>query len=454
MRRFAFAICLVALSCGSPPKVNTDGPEQAAHTSVSPDPGTFNDRVAVSLTTDIPATIFVTTDGSDPAVEGANRKSGPSPLGLELTKTTTLKFFSKTDGGAVEPEQTVSFVRAGGVKGTISGVVVIDTIAVGHALALSVNGAQQPLTTPVTAMSVPFKLENQPSGTYRLTAISDRDGDGNFVPVLDLFSNAVTITLDLNDPFKASAEDVKLFIGASAEGLCTLQGTVTMAKPPSGQSLSIAALSPSSLGGGADPQALLGQLQSGYQVFTNSNDTTYAYAITDLKPGSYIPAAILSGFGNGGLAMNFLANPLQSITCNAGETKTKNFSFGGVGLTGTATFTPPGSTDGGTTADGGTANPGFVYGVVAAKSFNFSEGLEAVLMPTLFAPNGNGSELAGNFGGTALRENASFGLRAFPSTDAQQPLTAALAWIVAIGGAPAHKTVNTQSSDVTADFSF
>lgn len=454
MRRlFVVVTCAALFACGGK-SVNTDGgvtPPSPAHTTVSPDPGPFNGSVAVSLTTDIPATVFVTTDGSDPTVETANRKSGPSPLALELTATTTLKYFSRTAEGADEPVSSATFVRAGAAKGTISGVVVVDTLAVGKAVALSVNGQQQTLPTPTTPKELPFKLENQQSGTYRLSAISDRDGDGNFLPVLDLSSDTVTVTLDLNDPFKASAENVHLFLGASADGFGTLKGTITFSKPPSGQSLSIAALSPDLLGAGTDPQALLGALQSGYQIFTNGTDLTYPYVITDLKPGTYVPVAILSGFGNGGVSMNFQANPLRPVSLAANETKTKDFTFGGVGLSGTATYTPAPATDGGTT-DGGV--PNFAYGVVAAKSFNLNDGLEAVMMPTIFSPDGQGA-LMGAYGGSALRENSTFALRAFPSTSAQNPLVASLGWIVAtLGAPPPHATVSTGTTDVVVDFTF
>jgi hypothetical protein len=270
--------------------------------------------------------------------------------------------------------------------------------------------------------------------------------------VLDLVSATATVDIQAADPFKASAEGVKLLLAASESGLCTLTGTVTFAEPPVGQSLSIAALSPDAFTKGTtDPAALLQQLQNGYQVFTNDTETQYTYAITNLEPGGYLPVAILTGLGAGGAALNFQGKALP-LTCGAGDTQERNFTFGRVTLSGSATFTPSGGA------------PGFVYGIVAGKTLNTNftspdfTSFQAVLMPTVFATGTAPGSLTGGFGALALRENAPWSLRAFPSTDAQNPFVAALPWLlpsVAGGsGAPAHAAFNTTSADVQQDFSF
>lgn len=453
MSKRALLTLVLLAGCGGPPKVDPGEVKLPAKTTVSPEPGAFNGEVTVTLTSEPVATIYYSTDGADPTVEGESRKVGKSPVTFTLNQTSTVKYYSRTDQGVDEPVSAATFVRAGPAQGTIKGVVVVDTVAVGKQLELQVNGTGVPLNAVATPSEVPFELGGLEAGTYRLRALADRNDDGQLIPFLDFMSDTVTITLDFADPFKASAEGVRVYLGSSQKGFGTLKGTVTFAKPPAGQSLSIAALEPGALGSGADPSTLLAQLQSGYQVFTNSTDTTYQYVITDLKPGTYAPVAILTGFGNGGLAMNFQGNPLASITLGEDETKTKDFTFGGVGITGNASFDPA-PTDGGTPPDGGV--PTFAYGVVAAKTFSLGEGFQAVLMPTVFTPADPATTvLNGSYGGTALRENAQFVLRAFPSTESQNPLVASLAWVVAVlNAAPPHAQVGTGTSDVIVNFAF
>jgi len=454
MRSFALIPALLWLAaCGGTPKVDTRIPTPP-RTTLAPAPGPFNDRVTVTLTSDLPATVYVTTDGSDPSMDSPARKSGPSPLGLELAATSTLRYYAvSTADGLAETPGTAVYTRAGGAPGSISGEVVFATVAVGKKVAVSLD-RETPveLGTPTDAGTLPFRFENVADGTHRLRAWADRDGSGTFAPVLDLLSDPVTVEIDSTDEFKASAEGVKLLLAASEETLCTITGTVTFGQPPVGQSLSIAALSGDALTQGAsDPAALLQQLQNGYQVFTNETDTRYTYAITNLEPGSYIPLAILTGLGAGGAALNFQGRALP-VTCGAGDTLVRDFTFGRVTLSGSASFTPP--------ADA----PGFVYGIVAGKTLNTNflspdvGSFQAVLMPTVFAPGATAGTLTGGFGSLALKEAAPWSLRAFPSTDAQNPFVAALPWLLPpiVGGsnAPPHDTFSTTTVDVQRDFSF
>ena len=87
------SVIAVLLAVGCSKKLPTKVPESkpapplAAVTTLSPPPGVFNDKLTVTLTTDKPATIIVSTDGSDPASSGS-RVTGASPLTIELKKTT------------------------------------------------------------------------------------------------------------------------------------------------------------------------------------------------------------------------------------------------------------------------------------------------------------------------------------------------------------------------------
>lgn len=440
------AFFVIATACGRPPVQVPDAgeepvQEEPAVTSLSPEPGPFNDKVTVTLTTDKPATIYLTTDGSDPKVDSAERQSAEGTLTVELTGTTTLTFFSRTAGGAEEPVRAAQYIRAGGKPGTISGVVVVDTLAVDHAVGLFHNGSLTDLGAVTQPQEVPFVIEGAATGTHRLRAMADLNDDGTFVPVLDLASDTTTVTLDLADPFKASAEDVRIYLGASAPELCTLQGTITLPDPAAGETLRISALSPSAFGSGADPQALLSQFQNGYLMLVDPAKTEYAYALTDLEPGSYIPVPVLFSAGQGALGMNFLANPLSQVSCTAGQTVTKDFAFGPVDLSGAVTLQPQ-------TAP----TQSLVYGIVAGRSASLNDGLQSVLMPVVFAPGQNSGEFVGGYAGRALKSNRSFGLRVFTNLDSQNALMDALIWSVSVfGSAAPHTTLQTQTVDATKD---
>ena len=77
-----------------------------------------------------------------------------------------------------------------------------------------------------------------------------------------------------------------------------------------------------------------------------------------------------------------------------------------------------------------TAPPGFVYGVVAARNSSLTEGIQAVLMPAVFAQDGMTGTYDGNYAGQALRANVTFSIRTFISTTSMNPLTDSLAWAI------------------------
>lgn len=442
--RFAPSSLLLVLvaACGGTAPTDPGGKTGAKPvTTLTPPPGAFNGAVTVKLETDIPATVFVTTDGTDPHLEGPNRRSGPSPLEVQLDRTTTLTFFARTEAGAEEELRTATYTRVGGEPGTIAGAVVVGTLALHHEVAVSAGGTLIKLGKPTAPGEVPFTISGLDSGEHRLVAYSDRNDDGEFVPVIDYTSEAVRVVLDLSDPYSASAEGVKIYLAASPPEKATLQGTIGLPKPPANQSLSVSALSGNAFSPDGDPSALLAQLQNGYRVFTNEKDTQYPYAITDLEPGRYVPVPVLAGFGSGGPAMNFLANPLQAVTLEAGKTATADFAFGPVALSGSVTYQPA-------------TAPSALYltGVVAARSASLLKGMQVVLMPTVLVNVGTG-EFQGNYAGQALRENAEFQVRLFTNEDGADPFVEALQWSVnPFAPEPAHASVNSGTSDVVLDF--
>ena len=422
-RTLALGISVFLLSCGQTPLPAVFIPAASLPppvTKANPPPGPFNGELQVTFTTDLPATIFASVDGSDPRTTTKGRLEGESKLQVKLTATTTVKYFASV-GGRDEDLHSDLWTRAGGPVGTISGVVVVGDFSIGKQVWVTRNAETVALTKPTKPAELPFLFKGLMEGAHRLTATLDRDGDGNPIPFLDLQSLTETVTLDFKDPYKASAENVRLYLATSPPELCTIAGTINLPKPAVGQNLQIAAISTSGLGAGFDPQTLLTQLQAGYQVFTNPTDMAYPYVITDLKPGLYVPVPLLVGFGGGGVAMNLLANPLRPVNCKASETAISDHAFGPVTLAGTATVSAASAPTG-----------PFTYGVVAAKNTSLVTGIQAVLMPVVFGRDPTTMGLNAAFGATSLRENSTFNLRVFTSGGPAMtnPITDALAWVV------------------------
>ncbi|MBS1148741.1 MAG: hypothetical protein H6Q89_439 [Myxococcaceae bacterium] len=444
-RTLAAGFTLFLLSCGQMPlpgKFEPTAKFPPPSTKVTPPPGPFNGEVELTFTTELPATIFVSLDGADPRTTSKGRIEGPSPLKLKLTQTTEVKYFASV-GGRDEELQIGKWLRAGPAVGTISGVVVVGDFGINKLVGVTRNAQTVKLTKPTKASELPFTFTGLQAGPHRLQAILDRDDDGQLIPFLDFQSMTETITLDFKDPYKASAENVRLYLGSSPPELCTIAGTITLPNAPLGQNLQISAISPDGFLGGADPQALLTQLQGGYRIFTNPGQTEYPYVITDLKPGRYVPVPLLLGFGVGGVAMNFLANPLRTVNCVAGETAVSDHAFGPLTMNGTAVVKPPSAPSG-----------AFNYGVVAAKSTSLITGIQAVMMPVVFARDATTMELSAAFGAQALRTNSTFSVRVFVNgaigSTAGNPIVDAMAWVInPFAPQPAHATVNMTNVDQT-----
>ncbi len=409
-------------------------------TKLDPPPGPFNDKVTVTLTSDIEATIFATVDGTDPREDKGKRLSGESKLSIELTRSTTLNFYATN--GNDETVRSVQYIRAGGKKGSISGVVVVDSVAVGKALQLVVDGNAQELTPLTQPGEIPFTITDLETGRHRVQAIADRNADGNFVPFLDLSSELYTADLDLGDPFKASAEKVRLFLGAADEGLCTIAGTVKMPAAQPGEVVRISALSPTAFTDAAqDPTVLLAQLQQGDQLLMQEGTESYPYAIQNLEPGAYLPVPALTTFGLGGIGLHFMGNPLSPVRCDSGEVVRKNFEFGPVAVSGSIELPAP---------ETGGALGGITLGVAAAKRISLSDGIQALLMPVLLRPTeADPARLSGNYTGRGLKTSAQYQLRVFTGA---QGIAQALAWVVnPLAGDPPQAQISTGRDDLTLD---
>ncbi len=411
-----------------PPKVTAEPPA-----------GLFNGEITITLKADLDATIYVSSNGNDPRTTTLGRLSGPSPFSVTINATTQLQYFASVDGKDGELTEGL-WTRAGGPKGTISGVIVVGNFAVGKQVGLSHNFNIDALGTPVAPSEMPFMLTNLVTGTYRLFAISDRNDDGQLVPFLDYQSATTSIDIDVEDPLKAGPENVRIYLAASSTGLGTLRGTITLPKPPPLQNLQISLLDPSALTGGLDPATLLTQLQNGYRIFTNQNDTVYPYVITDLMPGRVTPVPSLLGFASGGIALNLLANPLKQTVIVADEETIADFEFGPVTISGALALGSNSAPDG-----------GLAFGVVAARAVTITEGIQAVLMPVIFTKDTMTNTSRANYSGTAFRANSTVTLRVFTNANGANPITDALGWV--IGGSMPDSTVVTQMDDVINDIS-
>ena len=442
IRSFGLFYAVVLLACGGPKQVGIDAGVAGPTVSVSPEAGPFTGTITLTFTADQAATVFVSLDGSDPRTTSKNRLQGDSPFTLKLTKTATVKYFAST-GGHDGDLGRGTWLRVGSPPGEISGVVVAGTFATKKLIAVSRGPGQVlELGKPDLPSEVPFTYTGVTNGTYRLVAYSDRNDDGQIVPFVDFNSDPVTVTIDGADPAKAGAEGVRLYLGASTTGLGTLSGIVTLPKPPAFQNLQISLLSPDALSAGLNPMALLQQLQSGYRIFTNTADMEYPYVITNLKPGPYLAVPSLLGFGNGGVALNLLANPFKLATIVADEETVQNHGFGPVNIFGQVTVSK-------TTSMPLTA---ISFGIVAGRVMSQTSGIQAVLMPVIFTKDMTTGEAKASYAGSAIRENQTVALRVFLGS--QTALTEALTWVVnPFAPLPAHASLRTQSVDATQDIS-
>lgn len=427
------------LGCGRPGSLQVEpNTDFAAVVKVTPEAGPFNGDVVLTFESSPDATIYFSTNGLDPRTNAEGRVSGTSGLTLPLKATTTVKYFASANGKD-GPLMEGLWVRAGGTRGTVSGTVVVGNFATGQELGVFRNTSLQTLGQLAQPGEVPFVFTGVSTGTHRLTAIADRNHDGMLARFLDYQSDTKVVEVDLDDPFKAGPEGIKLYLGASSSGLGTLKGVISLPQPPPAQNLQVSVLDPGALTGGLDAMALLQQLQGGYRIFTNATDTSYPYVVTDLQPGQAVPVASLLGFGNGGIALNLLANPLRPVTIVADEEAEANFAFGPVRISGTVVLGETSAPDG-----------NFSFGLLGAKTLSFSEGGQAVLMPVIFTQDTLTQTTRASYSGAAFRANSTISFRVF--TGGANALTAALAWVVnPLASDPPHATVATQNSDVSFD---
>jgi hypothetical protein len=409
--------------------------------TVTPAPGPFNGSVTLTIAADQKAQVFWTSERGDPRTTSRGRSEAEAPAMVTLDKTTSLTVFASNNGKDSELFEG-TWVRAGGPVGTITGTVIFGSFCAGKEIGIGRNGQIKPLgKAPMMAGTLPFSFTGLMSGTQRLVGYCDRNGDGNLTPFIDFNGDTVSVVLDLADPFKASAENVKVYVGASGSGLGTLRGTILLPRPPALQNLQMSVLSPDALSGGLDPQALLQQLQNGYRIFTTPMETEYPYVITDLQPGRILPVPSLFGFGGGGIAINLLANPLQTVTIEADKETVRDFAFGPVTLGGNITIAQASAPQG-----------GFAFGIVAARITSLADGIQAVLMPVLFTRDPMTMDARASYSCASLKASQTVTLRVFTNANNANPITDALQWVInPFSPIPGHATVPIGTNDTSRD---
>jgi hypothetical protein len=426
---FPLMTLLLLAACGPGPTDLAPGPlapvAPKAVVSLVPEPGPFTGTLTVTLSTDHPATLRVTTDGSDPAGEGA--LTGNAPMTVELTATSTIRYVSRTEVGVLNGPHEASYERIGPAPGSISGTLTAGASVGGYPLFVLVGSTATPVEGGAPGTFAFETLDNAP-GEHLVRAFADRNGNGRFDAPADHASAGVTVTLEAEDPARAGAENVALRLDVSLPELATLEGTVTLPRPPRDHSVTVLALDPTALGAG-DPAGLLDVLDSGYSIPTRTEQTDYPYALTDLAPGLYVPVpAVMSTNAFGIPAATLFVAPLRTVLLAPGATATADFTFGPTALNGSVTF-PAG------------APPLFVV-MVAARHVTPQGEIQAALVPALVLVGG-----AASFVAPALLADADFELKVFaPASLAEVEATAteAFGWILQ-GGSP-DATVRTQGT--------
>jgi hypothetical protein len=113
IRPLAAALVLALAACGHDvPEPPVDEFPGAPTTSAHPDAGAYATVQYVTIVASEPATIYYTTDGTDPDPGAAGTESGRNPVfWIRVGEgTTTLRFFSVDDVGNRGPAAEAAYV--------------------------------------------------------------------------------------------------------------------------------------------------------------------------------------------------------------------------------------------------------------------------------------------------------------------------------------------------------
>ena len=170
---FVVVVALGLSGCGQKPGplvIEPDAELGPPGVKADPPAGPFNGEITITFETPRPATIYFSTNGQDPRTSTVGRVSGPSPQTLKVSANTTVKYFASANGKDGELSEG-TWTRAGGPRGTISGVVVVGGFAVGKEVGLFRNTSLQQSRQAVHAHGDPLLLH----GPDDRAAPADRD---------------------------------------------------------------------------------------------------------------------------------------------------------------------------------------------------------------------------------------------------------------------------------------
>lgn len=417
-------LVLVLLACG-----RTDvgaPPPRKPLLSLDPPGHLFAGSVAVTLRSDVPATVRWTTDGSDPG--GPAVATGTSPQRVVLSRTTLLRALA-VSGEGVESDAASAFYERGGPEaGTIAGVIHVGVdaagVAVGVAWATGTRSGTLVVDPDAQVGQIPFLIEGLSDGRWTVRAVADTSTDGRLQPLggADLVSEPESTDLILSDPRRAGAEGMVLYLGRSRPGLSAVYGKITVPRPQDGRPLSMMMLDASgfSIGGGTsnvDPAALLGQLLAPlWTTQTRSGQTEYWYKIYDVAPGTYLLVPALGSLLGPSLSfivdLNLFGGGGPANVPPDSEIR-RDFAYG------------PWTVSGNAVKQSGTLIPA---GMVAMKPAGFTLDFEISVAPALlFFPTAGG--VSGPYRVEALREEP-FAARLFTFDGGTDAITGALSWLV------------------------
>jgi len=185
-----------------------------AYTTISPAPGTYDNHVTISLTSNVvPATIYYTLDGSDPKTS-PTRIIYTIPFTIIIEGTTTVRYYTHDSLGSVEPvREAVYTVLPPLVRTTPTPSSYSENLSVvltGNRLGtvwfrLNYTGAFEPYIAPIPIYAGSSGMQTTVIEAYLVDILAEVGPTQVFSYTIDLVRPVITLfTLSNGDPVTAS----------------------------------------------------------------------------------------------------------------------------------------------------------------------------------------------------------------------------------------------------------
>lgn len=311
MPRLFLCLLVFAAACGQPTR--SDQPDAkdttAPVTSVNPASVEQVGPLAVVLTTDGPATIRYTTDGSDPRTsETAVVADNTVTLALAPPSKTVLTF-SAVDaaGNEEEPRSETYTLLEALVPASLSGRVLFPDALRGGQMGIALydrdprlGGALQPIRVLQQAVGATgvlnYKFDGLTAGSYWVAAGWWPGVAFSGDPRAFGIAFGAPVALDPDDEAKARADFIDVYVGRCDPEGPGVEGEVLVAEPLQDLNIAVGLLDrPLRTSGGAEPIGFAFALGSGERrTFALCHDSAApAYLIASATPeGSEEPAAL------------------------------------------------------------------------------------------------------------------------------------------------------------------